>query len=207
MRIKRTVVAAGLLTLGGSLLVPASAEAGAFPPHLQASPTTVLPGQAIEFSLYCAGTPGPITSPGLVAPVPNNGYEGTGTGKAGRHTGHFTASFSCQGFIPQYGGKASAEFTIACTLPPPEPTPPPTTSTPTSPSGPPPSSRTSSSPTSRSIAPSAFRAATGDCDGAKSQIPVKPKGGVQTGDGSLANGPTRTATPEPGPSRATIAAK
>lgn len=190
---KTLLLSAGLLALAGGLATAPVASATAPPPSLGVSPATVLPGQALTFKSTCAGNSSPVTSPGLAAPV--SLHNGSGAGKAGSRPGHYTASFSCTGAPGMGNGTATAEFTVACSLPTTKPqppttsTPPPSTSTGEPPTGTP-------APTSRPAGTDATTAADTRCaptahpssPAGPPQVKVRPQGAPETGDGSRALG-------------------
>ncbi|GAB2998016.1 hypothetical protein LWP59_19735 [Amycolatopsis acidiphila] len=141
MNRKTLLVSAGLLAIAGGLVTAPVASATAPPPTLRVGPSTVLAGQTVKFSAYCAGNASEVTSPGLAAPVSLS--KGFGYGRAGARPGHYTASFTCSGSGGPVGnGTATAEFAVVCSVPTTKPTTP--TSTPTTPQ----ESTTSAPPTS-----------------------------------------------------------
>lgn len=209
MNKKGIFAGAALLALTGGVLSAPIASATAPPPELHVSPTTVLPGQTLEFKALCYGHYGSVTSPGLTGAVTlnlvsNPYYEGKG--KAGDTPGTYTASFPCWGSGGPFGdGTATAEFTIVCTPPVTKPTSPTTTTKPSEPTEttePPASSQEPTTETTEptestaAVAPAAMvrcgstgtGSGTGKTGSGSSgpQVKVLPKGAPETGDGSEA---------------------
>jgi hypothetical protein len=207
MNIKGIAAGAGSLAVAGSLLFAPPASATAPPPYLRVDPATVQAGQAIEFLASCYGNRTEVTSPGLAAPVTlvtNSGsdvppYIGHGT--AGNRPGVFTASFTCTGGPTPYAeGTATVNFTVVCPAPTSKPVP--STTTPPSSSSvqPPTSSSEPPATTEGAVVPAAYSTTTDSCGtpatgvapkagtAKKSQVPVRPKGAPETGDGSEAMG-------------------
>ncbi|MEV5302228.1 hypothetical protein [Amycolatopsis methanolica] len=165
MQHKKILVSAGLLAFAAGALAAPAAGATAPPPKLGVSPSSVSPGQTLEFSAYCSGNAGTVTSPGLAAPVTLirvlDGY--TGTGKAGAKPGSYQATFTCSGSGgPAGNGTATATATFTITGPAATTTTRPRPGTSTRP--PAPSKTTTKAP----------------------QVKVLPKGAPETGDGTYA---------------------
>ncbi|AIJ23839.1 hypothetical protein [Amycolatopsis methanolica] len=163
MQHKKILASAGLLAFAAGALAAPAAGATAPPPKLGVSPSSVSPGQTLEFSAYCSGNAGTVTSPGLAAPVTLirvlDGY--TGTGKAGAKPGSYQATFTCSGSGgPAGNGTATATFTITGPAATTTTRPRPGTST----RPPAPSKTTTKAP----------------------QVKVLPKGAPETGDGTYA---------------------
>lgn len=201
MRIKGIAAGSALFAMGAALFLTPTAGATAPPPLLKVGPTTVVAGGTLDFVGSCHGQGTEVTSPGLAAPVVLKNVAGgsryTGHGRAGNRPGHFKASFTCNGGQAGASGTATAEFTVVCTPVPsttaPSPSstskPPETLPTRPSPTEPPTSSATTSAPrvSSAPVAPAASETCSATGKPAP-QVPVKPKGAPETGDGSQAEG-------------------
>lgn len=183
MKKKTLAVSAGLLALAGGIATAPVASATAPAPSLKVSPSTVLAGQALDFSAICYGNASQVTSPGLAAPVTLK--QGSGTGKAGGRPGHYAASFTCSGSGGPLGnGTATAEFTIVCSVPTTKPAPPPTTTKPSRPSTPSEPPTTSTEATTAADTRCAQQP-TSPAEPTPPQVRVRPQGAPETGDGSL----------------------
>ncbi|MGW4828640.1 hypothetical protein ACWEOG_13745 [Amycolatopsis japonica] len=192
MGMKGIVAGAGLLAMTAGVFLAPQASATAPPPKLSVSPAKVAPGQALDFSASCHGTPTAVTSPGLTGPVTLSAQAGaayTGNGKAAGRTGKFKASFRCDGGpnLPAASGTATVEFEIVCPPPTTTPTKPPSSSKPPSSGQPPsssepPSSSSASSSSSARVVPAALTKPCGT-PGKTPQVKVKPAGAPQTGGG------------------------
>lgn len=166
MQHKKILAGAGLLAFAAGVLAAPAASATAPPPKLGVSPSSVSPGETLEFSAYCAGYPSTVTSPGLAAPVTLtrvlDGY--TGTGKAAAKPGSYQATFTCSGSGgPAGNGTATATFTI------------------TGPAVPTATTTTKPRPGTSTRPPAPSKTTT-----KAPQVKVLPKGAPETGDGTYA---------------------